>query len=388
MSMNKHLKRVIAPVCGLFLSVACGGTGEPIGPGCAELGSSPSAQKAEAVIRAAERFSSESVALSAALEASCRQMASDLGVTIPVAASDELQVEVTCRALAAEIDDITTSELGGATITIALEPPRCYVDANAELDCVAECDASFSAMSTVRCEGGEVRGRCDATCSGTCYLEGELTCAAECRGTCSGTCAGGCNGACDGTCSITDESGDCIGTCEGTCTGTCSGQCTGTCTGTCVADIEGACTGTCEGMCSVEFIEPRCTGETDIMADADCQASCRADARLQAECTEPVVAVTAVGVLPGSRAANLVGTLQRNWASFASTRARLEGAVSAGATFVSAASDLAGNVGGVGAQAAACLTVAAADLTSAVGDLSASVSVSVEVSASVSTTTR
>lgn len=386
--MHKPLRNIIAPVCGLLFSVACGGTGEPIGPGCAELGSSPSAQKAEAVIRAAGRFSTESAALSTALEASCRRMATDLGLTIPSAGEDELQVEVTCRALAGEIDDIATSELGGATITIVAEPPRCYVDANAELDCVAECDASFSAMSTVRCEGGEVQGRCDATCSGTCYLEGELTCAGECRGSCTGTCSGDCNGACDGTCSVTDEAGNCIGTCEGTCMGTCSGQCTGTCSGTCVADIEGACTGTCEGMCSVEFVEPRCTGGTDIMADADCEATCRADARLEAECTEPVVSVVAAGVLPGSRAANLVSTLQRNWPAFVATRARLEGAISAGATFVSAASDLAGNVGTVGAQAAACLTVATADLTSAVGEMSASVSVSVEVSASITTTAR
>lgn len=371
----------------LVLSVAalgaqgCG-TDVPGGmPGCDNLGTSGTAVQVERVLAAADTFESRSAAVSAELAAVCERMATDLGLTV-MAEADQSDAEAACEAVAAEITAIRSGLEG--SITVNAMPPRCYIDASASANCVAECDVDFDANADIQCEGGEVRGMCEGECTGQCYLEGDVTCAAECQGTCMGTCTGSCNGACDGTCSLEDAAGNCIGTCDGTCMGTCSAECTGTCSGTCVADVDAACMGTCEGSCSVAFMEPRCTGDADISADADCQAACDAEVRAEATCTRGSVEVVYDGLTSDSRGAVLVSTLQNNWGEFLAIAAKLEGVAEAGGVLVDSAGALAGNVADLGVQAGACLTVAVEGAVSAVAEVQVSVSVSVEVQGSVS----
>ena len=355
-------------------------------PGCNDLGTDAAATRVEEVLTSANRFETQAQLVSSDLAAVCGRMAADLGVDVPTA-SGQTEAEAACGAVRDEIDAIAPTLGAGAQIVVTATPPSCFVDAQATANCVAECDVSYDASGMIECSGGEVRGECSADCTGQCYLEGNITCAAECQGTCTGTCTGTCNGMCDGTCSLMDSTGKCIGECTGECTGRCSADCTGTCMGTCVAEVAGACMGTCEGACSVEFMEPRCTGDVDIMADASCEAACDAELRAEATCTEPTVAVTVVGALSNdARALALVDTLQQNWPDFLAVTARLEGVASAGQAFGQRVVDLSGSVAGVGVQAGACLTLAADGVASAVTNVSASVSVSVEVQASVTAT--
>ena len=217
------------------------GTELPGMPGCEDLGTSGTAVQVERVLAAADQFQTSSAAVNGELADVCERMATDLGLTVTPEAGQS-DVEAACQAVSAEITAIR-GDLDGS-IVINATPPRCYVDASATANCVAECDIDYEANADIQCEGGEVSGMCDGECTGQCRLEGDVTCAAECQGTCSGTCSGSCNGACDGTCSLEDAEGNCIGTCDGTCTGTCSAECTGTCMGTCVADVNATCMGT------------------------------------------------------------------------------------------------------------------------------------------------
>ncbi len=371
------IRRITAGLVGFGLALyssSCGEGLDPLPLGCDDLGVDAAAQKTEAFLRAADRFTVEAATLQGDLEGVCQAMADDLGIEVPAPMAGQAQVEATCGAVVAEVDATYASLAAGVSVALTVEPARCYVDARATVDCVAMCDANFEATSDLMCSGGEIRGQC--------YVEGSASCGAECQGTCTGTCSGTCSGACDGTCSAVDGAGNCIGQCEGTCMGSCSGSCTGSCSGSCVAEVTGACTGSCEGSCDVEFVEPECTGGVEVMADADCEAACEAEASLEATCTRPSVEVVVTGVDPASdeRLAVLVRTLQRNWSDFVAIRTRIEASATAGAAFAESATDLAEASGELGFRAAACV----AGTVTAVADAAASVQVSVEVTVEVS----
>lgn len=376
-------------ICSLVsgsLLAGCGGGGGGIGPGCDELGNGPAATRVEAALDATDQLAADVTDLTGELDSICRTMAADIALTIPDPAGQP-SVEVSCGTLADEIEAIVQEALpAGETLVLTVEPAACSIDVDAAARCAGSCDANIGARAEVTCTEGQLSGRCTGSCGGECRIEGTAVCASECRGSCTGTCDGNCTGACSGTCSATDSEGNCIGTCDGDCTGSCSGECIGTCSGTCVSDVTGVCEGTCSGTCDVELEAPRCEGEAMIMAEASCQATCESELRADAECTEPQVTVstsTPVDYAAQPRLADLVGMLQLRWPRFVAIQKKLQGVVTAGQGLGTTITDLQGVVGEVGAQAGACLTVAARTAGNAVTTLTGSVSVSLEVSASV-----
>lgn len=372
------------------LSVA-GCQGTTLGSGdCNDLGTGAEAQKLEAFLDTAARFETDAFALAGAVEAECAAMAAELGVSVPRASEDELQVEVTCQAVSAEIEAILDAALpAGASLTLEYVPPVCSFELSAMADCVAECDANVTADVHVECTEGRLVGSCSGTCTGECRVEGEVACEAECRGSCTGSCEGSCYGACEGECSAFDSEGNCIGTCAGTCSGSCSGTCSGTCEGTCVAEVSGSCTGSCAGSCDVDFEAPRCEGQASVEADVDCRAACDAELSARAECSEPSVTLyTTAEIDPAAQArlAELVTTLRAHLPRLLALQAQLQGVVDTGAELVTTVRDAARAAGRLSVTAGLCFTDAAARLVDAVAAVEVSFTVTVEVSASVTAT--
>lgn len=248
-----------------------------------------------------------------------------------------------------------------AEVTIDSRPPHCEVSVDAYASCMGECEATVNPGSVeMTCEGGELRGACDAECTGRCAVDVD----AACTGTCSGSC--------EGTCSARNEDGSCNGACEGTCHGSCevSGQAT--------------CTGECRGGCSVEYREPYCTGRVQRpTASARCRASCDARVEATARCTPGETNVAISGGLDAEGAARLarVQVAVRDGVSrIIALRTRVERLRTAGAEIVRAAPEIPASAAAVGINAVVCATAAAG----AIADASASVTVSFEVSVSVS----
>lgn len=142
---------------------------------CGGLGYDEDAQKIEAFIDTGARFEAEALALAAEVEATCGDIATDLGVEIPSALEGELQVQATCGAVATEIEAIVDAAIPtGSTLTIEHEPAVCTFDVDAYAVCVADCDASFDAEASP----GSASASGDAQCSATC--EASATIVAEC----------------------------------------------------------------------------------------------------------------------------------------------------------------------------------------------------------------
>jgi hypothetical protein len=360
------------------------------GVNCNNLGASAQAHKVQAVLNAATRFEAEADALSDDLEASCTAMATDLGITVPTATGSQLQAEVTCNAVADEIETIVNDALpAGTHLVIAGEPPVCGVSVDAYADCIAMCDVNVTGEVNVMCTEGRLVGMCSGTCTGECRATGNVACSAECQGSCTGTCSGTCNGRCEGTCSVMDASGNCVGTCTGTCMGTCSASCTGMCSGTCVSDVTASCTGECAGTCSVDFVAPRCEGTANVQADPQCQAACRADVSATAECTEPSITITTIpeiDIAAQARLLVLIRTLYRNYPAFLSASAHLASTVEAGVALGQTLQDAASVTATLGAQAGICVATQATEVAAALVKINASISVSVTVNASVTAT--
>ncbi|MCA9606192.1 MAG: hypothetical protein KC619_11385 [Myxococcales bacterium] len=371
-----------------FEIAGCGRIDDAVG--CDDFGIDADAQKVEAFLDTGDRFSTDAVTLANQVEATCRAIATDLGVTPPVATPDQLQVEATCQAVQAEIESIIDAALPtGASLTLDFVPPVCSIDVDAYGRCVAECDANVAVDAEVMCEPGHLSGRCSGTCTGSCTLEGTVACDARCSGSCTGTCTGTCAGQCDGTCSATDSEGRCVGTCDGTCTGSCNATCMGSCEGRCIADVEGACSGTCTGSCDVDFEAPRCDGEVDIEADVDCEAACEARLDVTAECTEPSVAVYFDGTVDPTAQARLVAliaTLEANYPRLLSLQAQLTAIAADGSQLVSSFDGAQAAARRLGVRATACVVDAASVAVDAASTIDVTLSVTVEVTASASVT--
>lgn len=374
------MKRTLCLLTALG-ALGCGTTGDDIPEGCLDLGEEGFAARAEAVISAVGRLDSAANAVADDLHLACSNLATDLGVDIPDPVEGQTAAEASCGAVATEIEAILTE--AGVSVTLTAEAPRCAVDIDAYAECAARCDVDVDVDVEIMCEPGRLYGSCSGTCTGRCDVEGSASCTGICQGSCTGSCEGTCTGSCDGTCTVTDASGRCIGECDGTCTGSCDATCTGSCEGQCEVMVEGSCEGECHGECDVEFEAPRCEGDTMVMASAECEASCEADLQVEAECTEPRVTVTVEGLEDGSELANLVGAIQARWPEFLAIRARLEAVVDAAEELRIAAQGLRDSASGVGLRAVGCLTVAADAALTAVTSIEVSVTVSVELSASV-----
>jgi hypothetical protein len=118
-----------------------------------------------------------------------------------------------------------------------------------------------------------------------------------------------------------------------------------------------------------------------VQADADCTASCEADASFQADCTEPSIVITFTGTVDAEAELNaLIATLEANLGAILSIGAQAE-------LLVDATVDFVGSLGGaieaaldIGVEAADCVRLAIQAQVAA----SAKVRVSVMASASVS----
>lgn len=304
------------------------------------------------------------------------------------AATDE-EVKTECDAANAKIKANLT-----ASVKASVVPGKCVVKADAQFNCEAKCNAEIKctpAEIDVRCEEGKLSVECSGECTGTLSCEGSATvaanCEGECNGTCSGTCGGTCAGECDGECSTMSEDGKtCAGTCTGTCKGSCSASCEGTCEGSCTfaADAKVDCNATarCEGKCTGTAKAPQCEGTLRPpeceKPDVDCNAGCKGQANLQAECTPPTV------VIEGTADADFAAAFEANMPKVLLV---LEKGKLAGEAAVEVASAC-GNVAGKLSDAPACLTKLTGGVVArfeAAASAAVSVQASVSVSASVST---
>src|SRR5436309_1655413 len=166
------------------------------------------------------------------------QAAKDLGA---VAVQIEGEAADACAVASARIDAVMRQ---GISVRATATPPQCQASVQAEAQCQGACD--------VQVDPGEIVAHCDP---------GRLS--GYCQGTCSGRCEGRCTGACNGQCSARNASGQCVGTCSG--------------------DCQGSCDATCHARCQGTWQAPKCEGYVrPPSADAECNASCRAHANVNA----------------------------------------------------------------------------------------------------------
>jgi modification target Cys-rich repeat protein len=233
-----------------------------------------------AFMQAAADFTGAASAAVTDLSAACQQLAIDLGA--PEDTVKETNPAKRATAWCKAANDQLTAQVKGK-IQLTVQPPSCNVSVNAQASCEAKCDINAECMAKlpdieVRCEPGQLSGKCDADCTAKC--EGSANLAVSCTGTCNGTC--------EGQCDAMPSGGRCAGKCEGKCRGTCE----------VMAGAKVSCEGECTGGCSVKVRAPKCKselkspGEIGCEADASCTGSCKASASAKAECREPSVELT------------------------------------------------------------------------------------------------
>lgn len=388
-----------------FLSITCGSAmgqldasggvrgsgGGGLGAECrGDFGTNASARKLEAFLSATNTFITTAGELETSLYEACERMGRDL--EIPAAEMQPTgqvpRVKAACDRVARQVqEDMQFIGQSGAGIQVDIQasPPVCEVRVDGYARCAGECDATFDpGEAHIECEGGELRGSCTAECRGSCSVQASGSCSGSCEGTCSGGCSGSCQGVCEGTCATRGADGQCNGRCEGTCRGTCSAGCSGSCEGQCVAEVTGQCQGECRGGCSVEFQEPRCTGTVrPPRVEAECQASCDARLEAEAECRPGEANVNITGGLTPeaeAKAARLRAAISHGFGSIRVAAKKLERLGRAGRRMIEIGGEVPGAVAQLGLAAGACATQAVALLPQA----TAKVSVSIEVSASLS----
>jgi hypothetical protein len=297
--------------------------------------------KIRAFMQAAKDIAAVSVQVETMAADACLRMGTDLGLR-----PDQMQpvqgpggrAKGACDALALAIDGIFRQ---GIQVRASATPPQCQMSAEAEARCQGACN--------VQVDPGQIVASCEpAKLSGFC------------QGTCTGQCDGRCSGQCNGQCTAYDAQGRCAGQCQGTCNGSCDA--------------------TCHAGCQGQWQAPRCEGQvTPPSADAECNASCRAHANVQAQCTPAVVQVQVSQNV--DMAARLAATLQRNLPQLLHAQLalgqRLMGDVQ---VVVDVGAQLPRLIGNAGMEALACVAAASEASVQA----SASIKVSVQASASVS----
>jgi hypothetical protein len=325
-----------------------------------------------ALVTATSDLSTRATMLQADVAAACEGIVTDLGGTLPAQGGDtNAYTQAVCQEAA---NQIAAQVQAGAEISVAIVPPQCTIDAQAQFDCEASCDVNGACTEgsiETRCEPGELSVVCDGTCEVHGYCE--ATASAEvvnCEGSCQGVCMGECSGSTDAT---------------GQCNGTCSGQCQGTCeiTGEAAIDCGASarCRGTCTGTatlpeCRTELVLPEC----DI--DAECQAGCEGQAQFNATCTEGSVTVVA----SGDANANLAATLEANLPALVAVAEGFGGLLDGASNLAAQAEVVADDLRAVPACTVVKLNQILAAV-SAAADAAASVQVTVSVSVCVSGST-
>ena len=327
-----------------------------------DFGASNAAAKLEAFFAATNAFHDAAMGIEADLLAACQRSGRALGMAeADLAGSGASGVRDVCGRVEVELRAAIASLRSSYTLTVDARPPHCEVSVDAYAGCMAECEATVDPGSVeITCEGGELRGYCDAECSGRCAID------------VSGSCSGTCEGSCAGTCAARGPDGSCAGACDGTCTGRC------------VVEASATCSGECRGGCSIAYREPYCTGRIRRpTASARCRAACDARVEASARCTPGETNVAIEGGLDAasqSRLAQVQAAIRDGVDAVLAIRERVQRLRAAGAEIVRVAPEIPSAAATVSIGAAACATAAAG----AVAEASASVSVSVEVSVSFS----
>lgn len=373
-----------------------------------DFGENEDAIKLEAFLDAVADFEVQATLLTEETEAACRGLGVSLGV--PAADMPEGDVEATCQAVAAQIDeDMTAFQEASLVVNIEVIPGECSADFQAAADCYAECDVNLDIEANPPvCTGGDLWVECSAGCTGECRLPSATAdcygyCEGECEGTCSASCAGSCSGncygLCEGTCETVDEAtGQCAGACTGTCHGECDATCTGTCTGTCegscsagcVVEVEeGGCEGQCQGECSGEYTPVRCEGgEFEIQeASAECDAACEAEVSFEAECTPPQAVVSYEGDISDvvARAQIFAAAMEENLPQILAVFEQAGYVLDSVAVLVDTSADGLEAAGNIGARAVACAALAVNLAYEIEIEVEITVDASVEVSDAVQT---
>lgn len=338
-------------------SSTCGGS----------FGASQSAAKISAFVSAANDFSVAAAAAEAETVQACQRMGRALGMS-----AGELSGSGTdgMRTVCAAVNQRLSSEMQAlrqlnVQVSIMARPPQCQVSVNAYATCAAHCDASVDPGSIeMQCQGGELRGSCDAQCTGSCAVD------------VSGSCSGRCEGMCNGQCSATNADGSCAGTCNGSCSGHC------------VASAQASCQGECRGGCSVQYREPYCTGNvTPPRVSAECDGYCDAHAEASAHCEPGQVDVGISGLGADGQAARVArirAAATEGLASIVSLRVRLQRLQSAAGVLVRLGPGVPRAAVNVGVSAVSCATAAAASTARAMASVHVSLEVNVQMSASIS----
>lgn len=302
--------------------------------------------RANAKIRTFVAASKDLMQLSLQMEAmtveACSRMALDVGATqaelVPPDDQPGSAAKAACGAFSARMDAILAQGVG---VRVQAKLPQCQADLQARARCEGACDVSV--------DPGQIVASCEpAKLSGFC------------QGRCVGRCDGRCTGQCNGQCSQVDASGQCVGQCNGEC--------------------NGGCDATCHVGCQGQWQAPQCEGSVrPPSADAECNASCTAQANFRASCTPAEVYVQTWP--DGQSAAMLAATLQANLpkllhAEFALGKRLINDAQ----VVVQVGGQLPKIIGQAGLQALACVGAAADASVKA----SVRVQVSVQASASVS----
>lgn len=350
-----------------------GGTSGSLAACSGDFGATHAAAKIESFLRAASAFEAAASGLERDLVGGCQRAGRALGMSeadlAPAPGPEGLRA--VCGAVAtrlrSEIDALRAQ--AGVTLTVEARPPHCEVSVDAYASCVAECEAQVDPGAVeLTCEGGELRGHCDATCTGRC--------AADVTATCSGVC----EGRCEGTCSARAADGSCAGACDGTCHGAC------------VVEGEASCTGECRGGCSVAYREPYCTGRVRRPnVSGRCQASCDAHVEAEARCTPGEAHVALTGGLDAdgqARLARVQEALRDGVSAVLSLRARAERLRTSATEMAEIAPTLPESAAAVGIGASLCATAASGAVVQSMASVSVSVEVSVSFSASASASVR
>lgn len=327
-----------------------------------------------ALMQALADFSATATAMATDVSNACQAIATDLGAdpnSVKETQADK-RAKAWCNIAIQKIQE----KAGQATIKLDYQPPSCTVNASLQASCEARCSAKAECEVTpaqviLRCEPGELSGRCSAQCTAKC--EGSANLAVACSGTCQGACEGTCNGQCD------NQLGN---QCNGRCNGTCEGKCRGTCEVKAGANVQ--CEGDCTGGCSVEVTAPKCKGalkppSAECQVDAQCNGSCEASASAKVDCVPPALTLTGSAGI-----ADVIATLQVNLPKL------IEVAEGRGKLAVDNAQKIfdlttGGSLQFDSTKAVACLVPATSAMTAALANIETSLSSSISVTAAVKT---
>jgi len=392
-----------------------------------ELAVTGSAQ-VDGFFKALNYFQSANARISGEFQAHLDALAAAFGVEC----TDDLNACATAVKGAITADIAANADAG---LSIDYVAPRCSASAQVALDAQVECTAEADVDCTppmveggsieVKCEG-QCTGGCSGSCSGSCAVDVTGgSCTGSCEGGCdltvAGACSGKCHGTCAGTCEVMDAQGACKGKCTGDCTGTCelavAASCSGMCSGKCVAPMaEASCEGECRGECDLNCTGS-CTGKAeppsvtapdcDASVEADCKASASAQASASLECTPPRLEIdfafsskadAATRAAFSARLAVLKTEIIGIIKGLVNARILVEGDVDAGIpsieSVLTAQAGVAADLGfddlaGITPYGAVCAAAALLDLGGEIadtaGELSGTLTASVEVAGSIGT---